>query len=83
MRYYCPQVCNSMRGWQDLPDLARASKKEADDLAEAFAHESMQPTRVIRKPKGWTPEGKPMPKKEFSHEFSLGEQARESRRMKR
>lgn len=54
-RFYCPQWCHRMKGWTDLPMLASASKKEADDAAELFASTNVVVTRTIRKPKGWKP----------------------------
>lgn len=55
MRYYIVQWCHNKQGWIDLLSLASKTEKAANDDAEAFAARHHVVTRVIRKPKGWTP----------------------------
>lgn len=55
MRYYIVQWCHNKKGWIDLLSLASKTEKAAIDDAEEFASRHHVVTRVIRKPKGWTP----------------------------
>lgn len=58
-RYYCPQACDSRKGWVDLPSLASTKEKEAErnvlNWREQSPSNNTLQTRVIRKPHGWEP----------------------------
>ena len=54
-RYYVVQYSHRARGWTDLPSLASLKQLDARRSAETFASEHHVVTRVLRKPKGWTP----------------------------
>jgi len=53
-RYYVVQWCHDRKGWMDLP-LHGHKRVELEREARAFTEEHRAVTRVIRKPKGWTP----------------------------
>lgn len=83
-RYYCPQYLDAAAGWVDIEPLASKSKKEADDAAEAVAHERTVTTRAVRKPKGWEPnrEKKAAPPYARGFGLALSEQVKEARKAK-
>jgi len=64
-RFYVVQYSHRARGWTDLPSLASLRQLDVRRSAETFASEHHVVTRVIRKPKGWTP---PSPEADASPE---------------
>lgn len=83
-RYYCPQFLDAAAGWTDIEPLASKSKKQADDAAEAVAHERKVVTRAVRKPKGWEPDRnkKLYPPSGRGFGVAMAEQVKEARRHK-
>lgn len=55
-RYYVAQWSHDQKGFLDIPGSASKKQKEAEMIAEAFAHKYMVATKVTRKPHGWTAE---------------------------
>lgn len=55
-RYYCPQYCDSRRGWTNIKSLASLSFHVANQGAKTFAEQHRVVTRTIKKPKGWIPD---------------------------
>jgi hypothetical protein len=64
-RLHAVQIHSNTKGWRDLPEELPNHKgewlfgkeHEAIRASEEITKQTRRPTRVIRKPKGWTPKG--------------------------
>lgn len=54
MRFYVIQGCHPTAGWIDLK-VASKKEKPCVDRSETYTKETGQVSRVVRKPKGWSP----------------------------
>lgn len=55
VRLYTVQGCHPRSGWSDL-GVYDKHQKPCNDAAKAHTERTGQVTRVIQKPKGWTPD---------------------------